>query len=203
MKFYEYVEYILESKLNESPTFNALDKRSKKIDDTEFEEALTDYHIGYKDPTRKFRIGKILYGVWDVKRDDSGLKNEVYFGFENDRISRDNAVIFCGVSYNKKFDFPMPGYILVRTDARGKKLGYDFYEYLVEHFGGIVSDNSLSENIFKIYSKISEKYNLYFLNGQNLITKSKTKLSISDMNEYGETFMITKEKLDPVEWNKL
>lgn len=189
--------------LTERPIINSLDKREVTYDENEFEETLTDYHIGYKDPDKKFKIGNILYGMWKVDRADSSIKNEVYFGFENSIISRKTAVIFCGVSYNKKFDFPSPGYILVKRDKRGNKIGYDFYEYLINTFGGIVSDNSISTSIFKIYSSLAEKYHLYFLNSKNMITHAKSKLSENDLNDFGSTFMITKEKLDPIEWNKI
>lgn len=184
----------------EAPVFNNLDTESK-TEDLEWNDLITNNHIGYIEPGKKFKHNGLLFGVWEKK--DRNILKIKYIGFENNLIIPKNTVIFCGVHLNKKFNFPVVDYVEVRKDKRGSGIGYDFYEYLINLYGGIISDDSISKSAFNIYKKLQNKHNLYFIDNDNKIIHISKNLSEKDIGKFGQMFMVTKEKLDPLEWNKL
>lgn len=152
--------FIPSKKINETPVYNDVNKslglKDKDTKDIEY-KTLNDY----------FKKGKLL------KKEKIGELTFYLFSFDSDFMSAyiltETKKIISHVSmFNKSgYPFPVVSYSFTREESRGKGLGLQLYEWAINHFGGLVSDTSLTgsdgKGSTKIWEKLSRKYYAYLV----------------------------------------
>ena len=109
----------------------------------------------------------------DKKQIDSFKKDNIeYILFEYASplwffLDKDTPVGFSGFRGLDEdfFNFVRLGTLYVTKKYRNKGIATNLYTYMIEKYGGIVSDYELSKNdkfgSFYVYEKLSKKYNVY------------------------------------------
>jgi len=97
----------------------------------------------------------------------------------------------------KKHKYPKISWVAVHPDFRNKNIGTGLYVTAIAHFGGLVSDSSLtksdigtgSQNIWKTLSKV---YNIYAYDGKLFKSLSSYDIDSDEYNSY-EIFFVVSE----------
>ena len=187
---YELVEFLLQECLCETPDINVLDAPES---DNDFYKLLHDNKFNNISPTKIIKVDNFYYGIYFRDKTDIML-----ILFKNKNINMDSAIAFTGFSLANKFNFPWISYTEVKHSELRNGYATKLYEYLINEYGGIISDDNISSNMKGIYIKLLDKYNRYVMDNHYKIKELKN-IEFKPR----EMFLISKEKLDVDEWNSI
>lgn len=175
----KFRQYLLEMPHIKSETMVGSDKYfSKRL--KEFDEWLSKEN--YEDHFSKNDIDYFLYKsktgyIWLIK-------------------NKKQTIGYCGTRWLDKdfYNFMIMSTFYIELKYRNKNISTNLYEYLIEKYGGIISDIELSKNdsygSYYVYKKLLKNYPGYSVDHKKLI---KIK-SIEDVSEYNR-IAISKNEL--------
>jgi GNAT superfamily N-acetyltransferase len=95
----------------------------------------------------------------------------------------------------KKYKYPKISWVAVHPDFRNKNIGTGLYSTAIAHFGGLVSDSSLtkskeggSQNIWKLLAKV---YNVYAYDGKLFKELDCNDIDSDEYNSYDMLFVVS------------
>jgi GNAT superfamily N-acetyltransferase/predicted acetyltransferase len=176
----------------ETPVFD--DKSKDKFHDTEI-----NLHKGTFQRTEKINA-TLEADIYDVKE-------EKYYKIKIRNNQDLIGIIELDYNTNKVVPFPRVIGIAVRHIYRGKGYSKTFYTWLINRFGGIFSDETLTgeeeHGSFQVWQWISKNFNTYiWLSKETAIFPIKGPITDKMMNKKKEHFLATKEPFDYHTYNQ-
>jgi hypothetical protein len=164
-------------------------------EDKEFFEVLNNNRLAFRTPIKTIQLNDMVIGVYKSGKDLE------FVGYKDKNINNGNAIIFCGVTIDNKFNYPLICYTEVKHSYKNKGLTTSMYDFIIDIYGGLISDDNISEPMKGVYSKLINKYNSYIINPLfKIIRKIKNDVKF---NSSEECIMLSKEELDIEEWNEI
>lgn len=177
--------------LLEMPMINNVETK----EDREFDEVLNNSRLAYRTPIKIIQLTNMVVGIYK-----SGM-DVTFVGYVNKNINNGNAIMFCETVIDNKFNYPLICYTEVKHSYKNKGLTTSMYEFIIDTYGGLISDDNISKLMEKVYSKLINKYNSYIINPLfKIIRKIKNDIKF-DSSE--ECIMLSKEEMDIEEWEMI
>jgi hypothetical protein len=190
---YKFTEYLLQEMLCEMPQLNNI----STSDNREFFELLADNKIAYKEPKKIVELPNMVLVTYSKGKDIE------FVGYRSKHYQNSNAIVFVGVTTQNKYDFPLVCYSETLASEKRQGLMSTVYDYIIQNYGGLISDDSISQDIKPLYVKLIPKYNSYIINHDYNIKKKIEAADGGTFKTHKEMIMMTKEPLDIKEWNSI
>ena len=190
---YNHTEYLLQEMLCEMPSLNGL--RTSR--DWDFRETLAGNKITYRSPNKVIELPNMFLGIYNNGRDIE------FVGYRSKTINDGNAIVYVGVTTKNKFELPLICYAETLHTEKNKGYMSTVYKYIIETYGGIISDDEVSENMSSVYTKLIPQYNSYIIDHKWSIIKKITQVDSDTFKSHKEMILLSTERLNIEDWNSL
>jgi hypothetical protein len=192
MRFLEYL------KLNESPLID--DKYGRQAEYPKYIK--NDFLEEYNKTKLVETIGNIEFRT--SKESDGKKVYSLYYIVDKSPVAI-LKYIFLKDKFPTNIKFPIVAWIYVDKNFRGSGIIDKLHEFVMNRFGGFISDKWLSNSSFKFYKKFSEKYHIYKIKNDTKhkdIPEERLPQEV-DLDNYkpneNERFVFSKTKLKTVD----
>jgi len=183
----------------EAPIWNDQGTTTKPqdYDWAETDRADREEQLKFYDKKGEMIVDDIVYTLYE---DDIG--GETIYITARIKDSDKPLVGELSLEKNKKFKYPLVLSVHIIPEARGKKIGSNFYDIAINRYGGLISDRTLSgadgKGSFNIWQNLAKKYNPYLLTtkqGKSQITPVKQFDPNSVMDNMDVRLMVSKKPI--------
>jgi hypothetical protein len=136
------------------------------------ERAEREKELQHYDKTATIDGGDYIYSVYE--------NEDTIFVVARVKNSKEPLVGEIFLDKDKKYPYPVVQSVFNIEAHRGKGIGNKFYSIIVDRFGGVISDRSLSgaegKGSFQLWQKLAQQYPAYLLmSDKGKVTKQKVK----------------------------
>lgn len=147
----------------------------------------------------KFKVADYEYEVWYNKNIEGW---RIFVFFEKNHVGFMGASRMDTITDKIPYQYPQIKSVFVLENHQNKGIGYNLYKILLNHTGGIISDEEMTDGAIKIWKKIAPEYHLYKISpGYNIYNKEKEELTpiqdITDneLKDYGILLVMSNKEL--------